>query len=42
MTDTLHERRGRPGGGREARHAQRAAAAHAHGAPFLTRSLKPY
>ena len=42
MTDTLPERRGRPGGGREARHAQRAAAAHAHGAPFLTRSLKPY
>ena len=34
--------RGRPGGGRAARHAQRAAAAHAHGAPFLTRSLKPY
>jgi len=32
----------RQSGGRAARHAHRAAAAHARGAPFLTRSLKPY
>src|SRR5690349_14061692 len=32
----------RPGGGRAARHAARIAAAHAAGAPFLTRSLKPF
>jgi trimethylamine--corrinoid protein Co-methyltransferase len=45
MTETLPERRGRggrPGGGRDARIAARQAAAHAAGAPFLTRSLKPY
>src|SRR4029079_8534650 len=42
MTDTLPQRRGRPGGGREARHAAREAAAHAAGAPFLTRALKPF
>src|SRR5215211_1778629 len=42
MTDTLPERRGRPGGGRDARIAARQAAAHAAGAPFLTRSLKPF
>jgi trimethylamine--corrinoid protein Co-methyltransferase len=41
MTDVAPERRGRAGGGREARHAARQAAAHAAGAPFLTRSLKP-
>ena len=45
MTDRAvepaRERRGRPGGGREARHAARQAAAHAAGAPFLTRALKP-
>src|SRR5690349_24994321 len=34
--------RGRPGGGRAARHAARIAAAHAAGAPFLTRALKPF
>jgi trimethylamine--corrinoid protein Co-methyltransferase len=34
--------RGRPGGGRSARHAARAAAAHAQGVPFLTRALKPF
>src|SRR5690349_19926792 len=34
--------RGRPGGGRAARHAARIAAAHAVGAPFLTRALKPF
>ena len=32
----------RSGGGRAARHAHRAAQAHAQGAPFLTRALKPY
>src|ERR1700741_2317971 len=46
MTDTAiepaRERHGRPGGGREARHAARQAAAHAAGAPFLTRALKPF
>ena len=39
MTDSPRQR---AGGGRAARHAHRAALAHAHGAPFLTRSLKPY
>ena len=46
MTDTAveptRERRGRPGGGRDARIAARQAAAHAAGAPFLTRALKPF
>ena len=41
MTE-LRERRGRPGGGRDARIAARQAAAHAAGAPFLTRALKPF
>ncbi len=35
------QRRGRPGGGREARLAARQAAAHARVAPYITRSLKP-
>jgi trimethylamine--corrinoid protein Co-methyltransferase len=34
--------RHRAGGGRAARVAARTAAAHAHGAPYLTRSLQPY
>ena len=46
MTDSAvepaRERRGRPGGGRDARIAARQAAAHAAGAPFLTRALKPF
>jgi len=43
MTDTLPERRSRrEGGGRDARIAARQAAAHAAGAPFLTRALKPF
>ena len=53
MTDAAPQRRarpggpddgghGRPGGGRAARHAHRAAQAHAQGLPFLTRTLKPF
>jgi trimethylamine--corrinoid protein Co-methyltransferase len=45
MTDTVPQRPGRPGrpgGGREARIAARQAAAHAAGAPFLTRALQPF
>jgi trimethylamine--corrinoid protein Co-methyltransferase len=34
--------RGRPGGGRAARIAARHASAHAAGAPFLTRALRPF
>jgi trimethylamine--corrinoid protein Co-methyltransferase len=40
MTDNL-QRRGRPGGGREARIAARHAAAHAKAAPYISRNLKP-
>jgi trimethylamine---corrinoid protein Co-methyltransferase len=36
------QRRGRPGGGRDARMAARVAAAHASKAPYLTRALQPY
>ena len=42
MADLSPRRTGRPGGGRDARIAARQAAAHAAGAPFLTRALKPF